>query len=286
MIPATSGGAIGLSRLWLWMSLVAAIVAAGGSVIGLLATDRIYGQETDILADAAAAQDFVNLIVVAPLVVVLGILASRGSMIAYLCWLGCLVFTAYNYAIYAFSIHFGPLFLPWIAVLGLSVFALIGGLVTLDSPAVKNRFAGRVLPPTAWALITLAALFAFLWLSEIVPDLMAGGASRSASDWRIPTNPVHVLDLAFFLPAVFASGVMLLRGHPFGYATGPGQLVFLALTCLPIVVTPVVANARGHDVGWAVVPPVGILFVVTLAVLWRTLRGVKSTRTAESGSIR
>jgi|SRR5665811_445423 len=77
-----------------------------------------------------------------------------------------------------------------------------------------------------------------------------GSGCRSASDWRIPTNPVHVLGLAFFLPAVFACGVMLLRGHPFGYATGLGQLVSLALTCLPIVVTPVVADGRsrkGHE---------------------------------------
>jgi hypothetical protein len=55
-------------------------------------------------------------------------------------------------------------------------------------------------------LIAVAGLFASLWLGEIVPDLVAGGASRSASTWQVSTNPVHVLDLAFFLPAVAISG--------------------------------------------------------------------------------
>jgi hypothetical protein len=44
---------------------------------------------------------------------------------------GTAVVHRYNYAIYAFSVHFGPLFLVWVAVLGLALFALIGGLTAL-----------------------------------------------------------------------------------------------------------------------------------------------------------
>lgn len=265
--------ALALSALLMWLSLAAALIAALGSLVGVLAADRIYGQETVALADASAAQDMVNLVIVSPLVVVLAVWASRGgSPRALVCWLGCLAFTAYNYAIYAFSIHFGPLFLAWVAVLGLSVYALLGGLATVDASAVKNLFGGRAFPVTAWSLIAFAVIFVLLWLGEIVPDLLAGDSSRSAGDWGVPTNPVHVLDLALFLPAVLASGVALLRRHPVGYATAPGALVFLALTCLPILVTPLVANARGHDTGWAVVPAVGLLLITSLAVLWATLR--------------
>lgn len=275
-----------LSGLWMGLSLAAALIAAVGSIVALLDSGTIYGQETDVLADQAAAQDSVNLFLVAPLIVVLGSRAARGSMRAYLCWLACLVFTAYNYAIYAFTIHFGPLFLPWVAVLGLSVYALIGGLATLDASIVKAWFTGRALPLTAWTLMVLATLFALLWLSEIVPDLLAGRGSTSAGDYRVPTNPVHVLDLAIFLPAVFASGVLLLRKDPLGYATAPGQLVFLALTALPIVITPLVADARGHDAGWAVVPPIGVVLVGTVAVLWRTLRDTTTTPAPDSAVIR
>jgi len=88
-----------LSGLWLWLSLTAALLAAVGSVAGLLAFDSIYDQETVALADASAAQDIVNLMLVAPLMAALAVVGSRGSLRAYLCWLGLVAFTVYNYAI-------------------------------------------------------------------------------------------------------------------------------------------------------------------------------------------
>jgi hypothetical protein len=264
----------------MWLSIAAASIGAVGSGVGLVAADGIYGQETVELADQAAAQDIVNLTLVAPVLVALAVVAARGSVRALLCLLGCLGFTAYNYAIYATSIHFGPLFLPWVTVLGLALFALIGTLSTLDSSAVRTWFVGRTMRLSGWYLVVVAGLFASLWLGEIVPDVLAGGASRSASAWQVPTNPVHVLDLAFFLPAVAISGVLLLRRHPLGYATVAGQLVFLALTCLPILLTPVVTTARGRTGDWAVVLPIGLVLTATVAALWTTLRRATNTTTS------
>ena len=176
-----------LSGVWLWLSMAAALLAAAGSVVGLSATDIIYGQETAALADASAAQDITNLALVAPLTAALAVLASRGSLPAFLCWLGFVAFTVYNYAIYTLSIHFGPLFLVWVAVLGMSLFALIGALGTSDAAAVKTRFSGQAMRVTAWFLMVVAALFVLLWLSEIVPDLLAGDprAARVAGTSRL-----------------------------------------------------------------------------------------------------
>ena len=269
-----------LSRLWLWLSVTAAVLGAAGSVAGLSDPGSIYHQETVALADASTAQDIVNLFLVAPLTALLGVLASRGSLRAYLCWLGFVAFTVYNYAIYTFSIHFGPLFLVWVAVLGLSLFAMIGGLSTLDTASVEEQFRGRGERLPAWFLIVIAALFAVLWLSEIVPELLAGNPSSSATEWGVPTNPVHVLDLAFFLPAALASGVLLLLRHPVGYATVPGQLSWVVLTCLPILVAPPVANSRGHEPGWTVLAPVGVLFVIALLVLVLLLRSARASPAA------
>ena len=264
----------GVARLWVGLSVAAGLLSAAGSVTALLAAGRIYRAETAALADAATAQDLVGLVLVAPLLVVLPIRASRGSLRAWLCWLGCLAFTVYNYAIYVFSIHFGPLFLPWVAVLGLSLFALIGGLATLPGQPLTNRVDAARVRWIGWFLIAVAVLFGLLWLREIAPDLFAGRPSTSAGDWRVPTNPVHVLDLAFFLPAVFVSGVALLRRRWLGSATVAGQLSFLALTCLPILVTPVVSQVRGHTPIWSATGPVGVLLLAIALVLWRFLRAV------------
>jgi membrane protein DedA with SNARE-associated domain len=68
------------------------------------------------------------------------------------------------------------------------------------------------------------------------------------------------------------SGVLLLRRHPFGYSTVVGQLVWFALTCLPILVTPFVAAARGHEPGWAVMVPIGVVLVAVVGVLHAAVR--------------
>jgi hypothetical protein len=114
-----------------------------------------------------------------------------------------------------------------------------------------------------------------LWLSEIVPDLLAGRPSTSAAIYDVPTNPVHVLDLALFVPAVCASGLLLLRRHRIGYASAPGSLIFLGLTCLPILVIPFVAQARGDAPGWVIVVPIGIVATATLVVIWRLLHAMR-----------
>jgi hypothetical protein len=260
-----------LPRVWAGLSAGAALLAIAGSVVGLLAADSTYGRETSGLSNAAAAQDLVNLVLVGPLLLVLAVRAYRGSVRSWMCWLGCLAFSVYNYAIYAFSIHFGPLFLVWIIVLGLSLFALLGGVAALDPSVVAARFAGKPVHLPGWFLIVVAVLFALLWLSEIVPDLFAGRPSTSAAGWNVPTNPVHVLDLAFFLPAACLSGVLLLRHHRLGFGTVVAQLVWVELTCLPILVTPFIANLRGDQPGWAVMAPIGVMALATLSVLWRVL---------------
>ena len=252
---------------WLWLSIAAAIVAAVGSVIGL-AVSRIYAGLTPTFLPQAIAQDIANLAVAAPAMILLAALALRGSLRAYLLWLGVLTFTVYNYVIYTFSIPFGPLFLLWVAVLGMCIYALIGGVTAVDHRAVAAHYTSRrAVTVVAWFLIVVAVLFGLLWLSEDVPALLAGARPQSVTDMAVPTNPVHILDLAFFLPAVIATGVLLLKRRPFAYTVAPAFIVFLILTGVPILITPVVQSVRGETANWGVVGPIGILTLALLGLL-------------------
>jgi len=253
--------------MWLWLSVAAALLAIVGSVIAL-AVSSIYSGLTPAFLPQALAQDIANLALASPALLILAALALRGSLRAYLLWLGVLTFTVYNYVIYAFSIPFGPLFLLWVAVLGLCIYALIGGLTAVDHVAVAERFASRrAVTVVAWFLIVAAALFVALWLSQDVPALLAGTRPQSLVDMGTPTNPVHVLDLGFFLPAVIATGVLLLRRIPLAYTLAPMMIVFLMLTGAPILITPVVQTARGETAAWGVVMPIGTLTVISLGML-------------------
>jgi hypothetical protein len=260
---------------WLRLATGTALLALAGSILALLDIEGSYGAETENLLQQAVAQDAVNVVVVAPAILVLSQLARRGSLTATLLWLGALAFTAYSYVIYTFSLHFGPLFLVWVAVLGGSLYALIGGLAAVDAEAVRARLADAPTRPLAWLLLGVAMLFTLAWLGDIVPALVSGDAPRSARDAGLPTNPVHVLDLAFFLPAVFATGVLLLRRRPFAYAVAPGLVVFLVLTMLPALATPFVAAARGGSPAWGLLAPFAVLTVGSVVVLARFLRAAR-----------
>lgn len=255
------------ARPWLLLSILMAAVAMIGSAITLL--DRsLYDELTAAFLPQALAQDVVNLLVVSPGTIVLAWLALRGSAAAFVLWLGALLFTVYNYVIYAFAVPFGPMFLPWVAVLGLALFALLGGVGAVDRRellvAYRDRRAERA---AGIALIIVALLFGALWLSEDIPALLEGTTPQTIVDIGVLTNPVHILDLAFFLPATLLVAVCWHRGEPRAATIAPSFLVFLLLTGIPILVTPLVQVVRGEEAAWGVVVPIGTVTVVVVLLL-------------------
>ena len=269
--PTTPGSPRRATKWWATSS-AAAVIALVGSAIGLADVDGIYGRETTAFIDQAIAQDLVNLIIAAPATLLLAWLAWRGSMRAGLLWTGVLTFTAYNYAIYTMSIHVGPLFLAWVAVLGLTFWSLVGGLRALRPTAVAAELAAAPRRVVGWYLVVVAAVFMLLWLKDVVPAMVEGRIPQGALDLALPSNPVHVLDLAFFLPAVIAIGRLVLLRRPTGLMLAPAAVVFLVMTGLPILVTPFVTGARGGAPEWAVLGPVGAITVVGVGVLVALLR--------------
>ncbi len=264
--------------LWLWLSIAAAVLAVLGSIIAL-SVPGIYARLTPVFLPQALAQDIANLAIASPAWLILAAFALRGSLRAYLLWLGVLAFTIYNYVIYTFSVPFGPLFLLWVAVLGLSLYALIGGVSSVDHDAVKAVFTSpHAVAVVGWFLIATGILFALLWLSEDVPALLRGTMPQSVVDMALPTNPVHVLDLAFFLPGVLVAGWLLLKGRALAYTLAPAFIVFLILTGIPILITPVVQATRGEAAGWGVLFPIGTLTVLLLCLLVWLLSTIRKTK--------
>ncbi len=264
------------TALWLWLSLLAVLLAVAGNIIAL-AVKSIYAPLTPAFYPQGIAQDIASLAVVSPLWLICAVLALRGSLRAYLVWLGVLAFTVYNYVIYTFAVPFGPLFPVWLAVFGLSLYALIGGIASPDRAAIRSGFnSRRAVVVAAYSVCVAAVLFALLWLSEDVPALLAGRTPQSVLDMAIPTNPVHILDLSFFLPAAFVISSYVLRGRPLGYTLIPAFMVFLILTGIPILITPFVQTRIGQTPGWGVVAPIGTLTVVFIGLLAWLLSTVRA----------
>jgi hypothetical protein len=259
---------------WLWLTAPIAVLLAVATLGELLADGVLRG--TPYFVAQAIGQDFVTLALALPALVVGAILARRGSGRARLVWLGALTYVVYTYAIYAFVVEFNPLFLVYVALLGCSLYALIGGLATTDFEGLRASFA-RETPVRAVSifLAAMAVLFYFTWLSEVVPALIAGEVPQSVTDNGTPTNAVHVLDMAWILPAVALTAVWLRRGRARGYALAGVLLAFLTLLAIAIVAMMVAMSLYGQPVALGMGAVFGVLSAISAGMLAWYLRGLK-----------
>jgi hypothetical protein len=198
------------------------------AALGGIALPAMYARENPLWRTEGLGQDWASLLVDVPWLVVSALLVLRGSRRARFLLGGALAYTGYTYAVYAFDVHFNALFLVYCGALGTSAFALCALASDLRDAAtwfganVPRRFAGGFAMACAFA-------FALLWLSQIIPALLQGSSPTDVEACGLMTNPVHVLDLALALPALFAGGWLLWNDRPLGYAVVPVMLGFLVL---------------------------------------------------------
>lgn len=259
---------------WLWLSVPIATLAIAASLSGIF-VDSIYATETENFAAQGVGQDIANLIAY-PVLLLLGWAAIRGSVRAYLGWLGVLVYSVYSYAIYAFDVRFNGLFLVYVAVLGLSIYALIGGIATIDPVRVKAAFGSRAPVRSTWiALVAIAAMFYVQWLSEDLPAILGGKTPQSLLDAGLPTSPVHVLDMAVLLPALLVTGALLSKRRAWGYCLALVLLTGLVLIAVGIVTLMAVLEVRDVSGGsWAIAALFAVIGLILLAVAIRFSRGL------------
>ena len=257
------------------MSFLAGFLMAGVSLLGV-ADPRTYGKETLNWAAQAVGQDWVNLCVVFPVLLISALLVlRRNSFRAFLVWLGALIYLIYSYLLYSFFVHFGPLFLFYVATLGLSFYSFVGALAALDWQSIGDLFADVRTKPASVLLGVVAVLFAFLWLADIVSALARGGVPTDLDKIGLWINPVHVLDLALLLPGAFIVAVLLWRRRTLGLALAVPFLVFFVLMGAAIISMMIVAAQKGFAL--AVPQLVAMLTIILLssAVSTRYLKRIR-----------
>jgi hypothetical protein len=253
-----------------------ALLIAIASLVGILVPST-YARETTSWAAQAVGQDWVDLVLAAPWLVITAVAARRGSRAGVLLLGGGLLYAVYELVIYAFAVHFNQLFLLYCAALGLAVYALAGLLWRLGSEKLTDWFAGVPRRAAGTLLIVVGVGFGLLWLGEIVPALATGTVPASLAEAGVPSNPVHAIDLSIILPAHVMAGVLLLRRRPFGYAAAPILLSFGVLMALSIAGMMVVMHRRGVGANLAVVGAMATLAIASTVLLVLTLRKLHVT---------
>jgi hypothetical protein len=240
--------------VWLLLSIPVAVLMTIAAGSGLFV--RGLYRDGPFFTLQAVAQDFITLFVVMPTLAVSVWWTARGSSRARLVWLGALAYIVYSYAVCAFVVRFNSLFLVYVGLFGCALYALIGGVVTTDMKGIAERFTDRVPVRSVSAFLTLlAVLFYAVWLSEAVPAALRGTVPPSVQQNGTPTNAVHVLDMAWMLPAFLIGAVSLARRTPLGYTLAGAALTFVVLLVLAVLSIVVFMVRAGYPV---IVPQVAI----------------------------
>ena len=263
-----------ISKTALWLSAIDALLVLTASASGIF-LKSIYARETPSWAVQGIGQDIVNLIAAVVLFIAI-YFVNKGSFKAFLIWSGVLLYLIYAYVIYAFDVHFNSLFLVYVAILGLSFYALVVSVIHVHLDDMQAYFSAKTKARVVSVfLLVLGILFYLLWLREEIPALLTGKIPQSVLQANLPTNPVHVLDLGLYLPAMLITGLLLWRRKLLGYLLAGPLLVFSILTGCAILAIFLVMSSKGMPTNVAIEAFLVVIIVVSLVLSVLFLREVK-----------
>jgi hypothetical protein len=272
-----AGPMVSVSRTWIRLSWLVSALMALASAAGVF-TSSVYAKETASWAAQGAGQDLVNLLIACPALAVSGWYVGRRSARAFMVWLGVLIYVVYSYLMYAFFVHFGPIFPVYVAVLGLSSYALGGAVMHLRLDEFR-----QVWPPdfrrrsVSAFLVFIGVAFGSMWIAEIVRALVNGTTPEAVVESGLPVNPVHVLDLALLLPLALVTGVAHWKRRAFGLVFATPILVFFILMDCAIISMTYSMRAHGVSASLAIVPVMVVGLVISAALSVEMLRHARAS---------
>jgi hypothetical protein len=239
-LPASSESHLPARRLAIpyALSAIVAVLLLVSSVAGLLFGQRgLYDPATAI---AFLGQDAISLVIGLPLFLGSLWLARRGSVRGLLVWLGTLFYILYAYAYFVFGVRFNALYLVYIAIVSLSIYALLWALFNVDPEAVKARFR-PALPNRIIGgyLIAVGVLFVVVWFGMVISTLISGATLNPI------LHLVSTLDLTESLPVAFIGGILLWRRDAWGYVISALALVNTTVYMFTLAATTVWASFLG-----------------------------------------
>jgi hypothetical protein len=263
-----------IPKVWLWSSVFVCVLVTVTSLLGIFYKGT-YSRETEAWAVQAIGQDYANLVVVLLLLICTYYL-SKNSLRAYLVWMGSYIYLVYAFVIYTFFVHFNFLFLIYIIILGLSFYTLAGGLMAADKAALSTSFLSNTKSKLVSALLmAVGILFSSLWLSEIVPNLLSNKIPPSLLETGLWVNPIHVLDLAFMMPALIITSVLLWKKQIWGFLLAVPLMVFLVTMGAGIIATFIISAMGGMPGSLPAGAIIGLVMLLSTYFSYLFLREVK-----------
>ncbi|MFC7132797.1 MULTISPECIES: hypothetical protein [Salinibaculum] len=247
-------------RRWQVRSTLAILaLSAASSLLGLF-RDGHYTDPSSLLA-RITAEDAVILLVAVPVLAVGLWGALRGSRGGRVVWLGALAYMTYMWATIGLNRSFNDFFLGYVALFALSLFTLAAGMVRTDPAPFYRTLQGRARRLYAGFLLVTAGGLAALWVSDVVPAILAGTTPSVIEQFGPQGVVTYVVDLGVVVPSLAVVAVWLWRDRRWGDLCAGVLLVFAALLAPGISAITVVDLQTGVEmtagmVVGSILPPV------------------------------
>ncbi len=225
------------ATLSILITILATIASAGGLLLKGLYRDNAFVTTT------WHGNDAVTLFLAVPVLIAAMIFSARGSVRAQLVWLGALDYMLYNYAFYLFGTTFNAFFLLYVALPGLSIFALIFSLTDLDAEKIRQQFSIRT--PVKWIggyFLFVASGLLIVYLAQSIGFIFTGQLPPIVTTSQHPTSVVFALDLTLLIPWLVVGAVWLIKRQRWGYVIagilsikGPLYTLVLAVNSILVV---------------------------------------------------
>lgn len=246
----------------LWLSLPLTGILIFNSVVALT-TPGFYSLETTNWQVQSIGQDYVDLFLVVPVLILTTWFVYKDRGGALLVWAGVNLYIVYTFIIYCFDIHFNRLFIFYCFGLGLTFYSSLWFFYKIFSVKKPGEIIQKIpYRLTGFYFIVIAVLFYFLWMSEVLPAVINNEIPASVNETGLFTNAVHVLDLSVVLPGIFLTGIFLVKGKFMGYLLAPAVLTFFILMDITIAVLDIMMKQKGLEGSY------GLAIVIFLLALF------------------
>ena len=254
-------------RLWLLLAVFSLLAAGIGVFHPSIYADVIGDQ----LMPGTIAQDIMTIVAALALIACL-VGMKRDSMLRQIIALGLVGYLFYAYGVYVIDRVVNPLYFFYMAIFGLSFYALVFGLSGIHWDTLSGvRIPGVLRYVSAGFCLLLPLVFYPLWSSQIVPLIQ--NADKFADFYS-----VYILDLCFIMPAFIIIAVRLLRKKAQGLVLTPALFVLGCTLLLPVGLGELLKPRYGLPVdagGLGLFLSLSVLFIVLAVIFLISLRKAK-----------
>ncbi len=221
----------------------------------------LYARDSISCAAQARGQDVVTLVIGIPLLIIGTIVSRRGSLHGKMLQSGALAYMLYTYASYAYLCMYNALFLLYVALFGLSLFAFIIAVRSFGptevADALKKRYPRRFL---GGYLIGMGVMLTLMWIARIVPSLLLKIAPMGIEHYT--TLVIQASDLGVVVPAAIVTGVLLLKRSALGATLGAVLFIKLVTMAMALFAMMLMMHLSGVKLALMEV----IIFTILLVV--------------------